>query len=327
MIKKARIGKLVRDLFFGLAALAALSLQSLFSMTASAQDTSSQRELVNSGVIGILGGGPGGTYIKLVHDLATLLDDGYATRVLPITGKGSIRAVEDLIYLRGIDAALVQSDILDFYKQNEVILDIDQKIQYITRLYNEEIHLLARYRFKSIRDLEGARVNFGPESSGGYLTAQLIFVQLGVLAEVSTYNHKTAMEKLLRGEIDAMVRVVGKPWDLAADQPLESNVHLLPIPSASVQGAYLPSNLTSKDYPNLIEPGTAIETIAVGAVMAVYNWPIDHPRRRKIDGFARRFRSNFNKLLGRPFHPKWHQVDWSIDIPGWQRFELSSINN
>lgn len=294
----------------------------LFSslVSVSAQNTSSQQELVNAGVVGVLGGRPGGTYIKLVHDLAVLLDDDYDMRVLPMTGKGSVRSVEDLIYLRGIDIALVQSDILDFYKTSKLIPDIDQKIRYITKLYDEEIHLLSRFRFQSIQDLKGARVNFGPASSGTHLTAQLIFTQLGIITDILTYDQDIALEKLLQGEIDAMVRVVGKPWDLAADLPIDAPVHLLSIPIDRVQGAYSSTNLTSADYPNLIEPGSTIKTAAVGAVMAVYNWPAGHLRRRVVEEFVGRLDANFGKLLESPFHSKWHQVDRNLDIPGWERF-------
>lgn len=289
-------------------------------VSTSAQNALSERDLVNAGTVGVLGGSPSGTYIKLVYDLAALLDDGYDMRILPIAGKGSIRAVEDLVYLRGVDVALVQSDTLNFYKTSQIIPDIDQKIRYITKLFNEEVHVLARFRYQSIDDLKGARVNFGPASTGGHLTAQLLFAQLGILTEVLTLDHETALDKLLQGEIDAMVRVVGKPWDHAANLSLDTPVHLLPIPSASIQGAYVPSGLASTDYPNLIEPGSTIDTIAVVAVMAAYNWPDGHPRRRRVENFVERFDTNFAKLLKPRFHPKWHEVNRDLDIPGWQRF-------
>ena len=77
-----------------------------------AEDLNEQRELVNQGTVAVVGGSISGTYSKLVWDMSTLFDDGYSLRVLPILGKGSFKAIEDLLLLRGIDAALVQSDVI-----------------------------------------------------------------------------------------------------------------------------------------------------------------------------------------------------------------------
>lgn len=292
----------------------------LYAHHAQSLDLQAKREAVNSGVIGMLGGSPGGTYNKLANDLAVLLDDGYEMRLLPTTGKGSVRGVEDLMFLRGIDIALIQSDVLDFYKAADVFPNVEQRLRYIAKLYNEEFHLLARNGVRTIGDLNGKKVNFGPTSSGTHMTSRLVFDQLGIDAEVLSDRYSIALEKLKRGEIDAMVRIVGKPTSLIEDLPENSGLHFLSVPSSRISGAYLPSSLVSSDYPNLIEPGESVETIAVGAVMAVYNWPEGHPRHRNIDKFVERFRSNFDRLLEPPYHPKWQEVSLEAEVPGWQRF-------
>lgn len=292
----------------------------IVEQTGWANDSIAKREAVNAGVIGMLGGSPGGTYNKLTQDLAILLDDGYDMRILPTTGKGSVRSVEDLMYLRGIDIALIQSDVLDFYQIANIFPNLDQRLRYITKLYNEEFHLLARKGIGAIDDLKGRKVNFGPSSSGTHMTASLVFDQLGIDTEILSESYSIALEKLRRGEIDAMVRITGKPTDIFTDLPANSGLHLLPIPSNRVKGAYLASSFVPSDYPNLIEPGRSVETIAVGAVMAAYNWPADHPRRRTIRRFVTRFQNNFDRLLSPPFHPKWQEVSFEADVPGWQRF-------
>ena len=62
-----------------------------------------------------------------------------------------------------------------------------------------------------------------------------------------------------------------------------------------------------------------MQTIAVSAVLAAYNWPADHPRRAKLTRFIDRFYANFDRLLEPPFHPKWKEVDLKAEVPGWQR--------
>ena len=57
-----------------------------------------------------------------------------------------------------------------------------------------------------------------------------------------------------------------------------------------------------------------MQTIAVSAVLAAYNWPADHPRRAKLTRFIDRFYANFDRLLEPPFHPKWQEVDLKAEV-------------
>src|SRR5690606_1094934 len=145
---------LVRDLGI---ALVAFWLGGAGAAPGHAADLDAQRHLVNGGVVGLISGGVTGTYVRIAADLADALDEGYEMRVLPIIGKGSVRNIEDLLLLRGIDVAIVQSDVLDFYKRAELVPDIESKIHYVTRLYDEEVHVLARAEIATVDDLAGRR--------------------------------------------------------------------------------------------------------------------------------------------------------------------------
>src|SRR5689334_1768291 len=74
-------------------------------------------ERANRGLVEILAGRGDSTSIKMVEDLSLVLDDGGTRRVLPIIGKGSLQNVADLKLLRGVDVALIQSDILDLVRR------------------------------------------------------------------------------------------------------------------------------------------------------------------------------------------------------------------
>lgn len=106
-----------------------------------------QRYNRNKGSVSIIGGGIGGTYIRYATDLANVLDDvsGEGLRVLPIIGHGGGQNVLDILFLKGIDMGLTQQDHLSFWKKNPKLYgDIDNRIRYITKLYNSEYHLIAR---------------------------------------------------------------------------------------------------------------------------------------------------------------------------------------
>jgi uncharacterized protein len=286
---------------------------------ARAADIEAQRGLVNGGVVGIISGGVTGTYIRIAADLANALDDGYQLRILSIVGKGSVRNIEDLLLLRGIDVAIVQSDVLDFYKRAELVPNVERKIRYIAKLYNEEVHVLAKSEHGTIDDLVGKRVNFGNEGSGTFMTASLVFEDLGIEVDVRNDPEPIALEKLRAGELDAMVFVGGKPVTFIGEVDRQEQLHLLAIPHERIQAAYVASELTADAYPGLVDPDDPVETVAVSAVLAAYNWPADHPRRQKLDRFIRSFRANFSNLLQPPFHPKWREVDLNAEVPGWQR--------
>ena len=56
-----------------------------------------------------------------------------------------------------------------------------------------------------------------------------------------------------------------------------------------LQGDYLPARLTAKDYPNLISDQEQVDTIAVPAVLAAYNWAPNTDRYRKLSQFVDEF--------------------------------------
>jgi TRAP transporter TAXI family solute receptor len=305
------------------AALLALSIWEPGTQMARAADVVAQRELVNGGVVGVISGGVTGTYVRIAADLADALDDGYELRILPIIGKGSVRNIEDLLLLRGVDVAIVQSDVLDFYKRRDLVPNIESKIHYITKLYNEEVHILAKSQYRTIDDLVGRRVNFGTEGSGTFMSAGIVFDDLGIDVDVSSYPEPIALEKLRAGELDALVFVGGTPLKLIEEVDRQDRLHLLAIPPEGIKAAYVPSEPTADTYPRLIDPEDQVQTVAVSAVLAAYNWPADHPRRHKLNRFIQRFSENFSVFLKPPFHPKWREVNLSAQVPGWRRIAPS----
>ena len=181
------------------------------------------------------------------------------------------------------------------------------------------MHVLAKSEYRTVDDLAGKRVNFGTEGSGTFMTAGIIFDDLGIDVEVTSYPEPIALERLRAGEIDALVFVGGKPLKLIEDVGRQEGLRLLAIPPERIKAAYVPSQLTAETYPNLIDSGQQVQTVAVSAVLAAYNWPDGHPRQRKLTRFIERFFANFDRLLKPPFHPKWREIDLRAQVPGWQR--------
>ena len=128
------------------------------------------------------------------------------------------------------------------------------------------------------------------------------------------------MEKLKRGEIDAVIVCGGKPYKSVSSFK-DDRFHLVTVNyEKPLQGDYLPATLSAKDYPNLISEGEQVDTIAVPAVLAAYNWAPKTDRYRKVALFVDNFFAKFPTFQNPPFHPKWKEVSLSAPLAGWQRF-------
>ena len=175
---------------------------------------------------------------------------------------------------------------LAYIKEHRPRGGVSDRVSYITRLYNEEFHLVARDKFRSVADLSGKRVNFGPEDSGSYLTATTVFKALGVEVVPQTFDTETALEKLKNGEIDAMAVVAGKPAPALQSIPPKSGP-LLTIDFAGPLTRPTCRRVTAKD-PGLVGRGK-VETIAVGSGGGgqTENRPERYERiRRFVDAFS-----------------------------------------
>src|SRR5215470_11003905 len=118
------------------------------------------RERKNQWTVGVAGGLLSGTNMTFADELAKVLDDGDNLRILPVVTYGAASNLEDLLYLKGIDAAVTQADVFEFFRTERKITNLESRINYIIRLPTAELHVVARNEINSIQDLRGKKVNF-----------------------------------------------------------------------------------------------------------------------------------------------------------------------
>lgn len=287
-----------------------------------AQLRHAMRDKVNGGLVGVVSGGMDATDLGKATDLAINLETKEGQlRPLLIVGKGAFRNVTDIVFARGVDIGIVQSDVLAALKRDPPFPGIENYLEYITKLYDEEAHILTGKEINSIDELASKKVNFGLPDSGTQMTAQAIFDALGVSVEATSFPQPVALEKLRRGEISALVCVVSKPDRWFRNIRSDENLHFLPIPpNGKLRETYTPAALQAEDYPQLIDTNTPVSTVAVGNVLAVYNWSAGSERYRKVALFVRAFFDRMRELQSPPYHPKWREIDVAAPVPGWTRF-------
>jgi TRAP transporter TAXI family solute receptor len=299
----------------------AIGMVGLVAMASSAR-ADDPRTLARQGAVGVIAGGIDGTYMRVAADLSAVLDAGGTLRILPMIGKGSVQNLYDLRYLHGVDIAIVQSDALTYLRQDPHNADVTDQIRYVTKLYNEEFHVLATKDIQSVADLKGRKVNTDVEGSGTGMTASIVFKALGIPIEESHLGQNDALTALAAGKIDAAIFVVGKPAKLFSTLDAAQGLHFISVPiNPTLLATYLPAQLSHEDYPSLVPDGATVDTVAVGAVMAIYNLPAESERYRRATAFVESFFGAFDKFLVPPRHPKWREVNLASDLPGWRRFD------
>ena len=119
-----------------------------------------------------------------------------------------------------------------------------------------------------------------------------------------------------------MFYVVGKPAPFLVEIKPEDGLHILPIElTKELEAVYLPADFYPADYPGLIQEGEVVNSVSVGAIMAVFNWKRGSARFNKLKRFVEAFFSKFDEFAKPPRHPKWQEVNLAAEVPGWQRFE------
>jgi TRAP-type uncharacterized transport system substrate-binding protein len=277
------------------------------------------KERLNAWTVGLAGGLLEGAPIRLATDVARVVNDGGVMHVLPIVTRGPTENVNDLLYLRGVDAAIINSDSLEEYKSQ--VPQIQQRIAYIMSLFPSELHVFVRPEINSLKDLAGKKVNFNTQGTAAAYSGPLIFSRLGLDVEKMFIPHPAALEQMKRGDIAAVVFVTSKPVDAFLKGKWDPGYKFLPIEySSKFEDYYLPSSLDAADYPNLVAKGDRVATIAVPTVLAAYNWKPDSDRYRRVARFVDDLFGRVEKLQTPGFDPKWKDVSLSAKVPGLSRF-------
>ena len=280
------------------------------------------KDKYNKWTVGLAAGLYEGAGTRMAAELAKALEDDDNMRVLPLLTKGLFTNVYDLLYLKGIDVAIVNGDILEHFKNSEEAGVVTQRINYIANLYVGEVHILARPEINSIQDLAGKVVNFNTKSSATGYTGPIIFDRLGIKIIPNFDPHLKAVAEMTQSSnVSALAFVSSKPLS-QFQKSFPPGFKFLSVPyNSKLSDLYLPSDLTPQDYPGLVPAGQRVETVAVPTLLAAYDWPQDNDRHRRmvkfIDTLFERLPA-LQQTAGN--HPKWKELSLAGQVPGWKRY-------
>src|SRR5215213_8221462 len=149
--------------------------------TLNAQSASSEqqiREKLNAGTVGLAAGLLEGAPIRFATEIARVVNESNQVHVLPIVTRGPTENVNSLLYLRGVDLAIINSDSLEEYRIQ--LPEIRKHVAFILNLFPSELHVFVRPEIRSLQDLAGKKVNFNTLGTAAAYSGPLIFSRLGI---------------------------------------------------------------------------------------------------------------------------------------------------
>lgn len=279
---------------------------------------SAQKEQMNAWSVGLAGGQLEGAPIRFATEIARVVDDGSNMLVLPIVTRGPVENMNALLYLQGVDMAIVNSDALEEYKIQQP--DILSRIVYLLNLFPSELHIFVRPEIQNVQDLAGKKVNFNTQGTAAAYSGPLILSRLGIDVQKRFIPHQVALEQMRKGEMDAVVFISSKPIEPFVRGHWDPGFKFLPVPyDAKFEDYYLPSSLEASDYPNLIKQGERVPTIAVPTVLLSFNWSPHSNRYQRVARFVEYLFSRIDRLQVPGFDPKWKSINLAATVPGLAR--------
>jgi len=278
-----------------------------------------QQDMMNAWTVGLAAGLIEGAPLRLAAEMARVVDDGANLHVLPIVTRGPTENLNSLLYLRGIDLAIINSDALEEYRIG--LPTIREHIDYLLKLFPSELHIFVRPEIQTLQDLAGKKVNFNTLGTAAAYSGPLIFSRLGIDVDKTFIPHQVALQQMRKGDMAAVVFITTKPVDAFLRGQWEPGFKFLPVTyDNKFEDYYLPATLEAADYPALIKPGEGISTISVPTVLVSYNWPAGSNRYQRVARFTDYLFSRIDKLQVSGFDAKWQTINLGATVPGLNRF-------
>lgn len=295
--------------------------QAMAASTAKRADIAA-KERMNAWTVGLAAGLIEGAPLRLAAEIARVVNEDNKLHVIPIVTRGATENVNSLLYLKGVDAAIINTDALEEYKAQ--VPYIERRLVYILNLFPSELHIFVRPEIRSLEDLKGKKVNFNTQGTAAAYSGPLIFSRLGLDVEKMFIPHQVALEQMKRGEVSAVVFITSKPVDAFLKGHWDPGFKFLPLEyDKRFEDYYLPSSIDLTDYPSLVPKAERIATIAVPTVLVAYNWSQQSDRYRRVARLVDSLFARIGRLQSSGFDRKWKEVNLGARVPGLERFRAA----
>jgi len=126
-------------------------------------------------------------------------------RLVPIVAQSAAQSLYDLLFLRGVDAAVIRSDVIEFIASQGGYPGARNVINTLARLRQDKLVLVSSKSIKSLGELNGKTISLGERASSEHLTGALLLASAGIKAQHRYLPADEALEQLDAGKIDAFL--------------------------------------------------------------------------------------------------------------------------
>ena len=256
---------------------------------------------------------PNGGATRAINELAKEIGD---IRVLPIAGHGAVANVRDLLRLRGVDFAVLNSDIFPFLEQTRQYPNAQKQFRYVTHIYSQKVYLLTRKEFKTINDLRGRKLAVPSRGAGSHTTAMTLFNLLGI--DVVLHSG-VDLDDFNVGSFDGILLLGDELARARLSAQARRDLQVMPIGLVPpLRATYRPAVIEPQELPG-VAVAENTETVAVSTLLAVYNWTSAQARYADVSGFSTRLFAALPRLRQNA-SSVWRQADIDAQIGGWSRY-------
>jgi TRAP transporter TAXI family solute receptor len=225
----------------------------------------------------VLAVGPeGGEYWRFVQSFSRRWDPTASPVVVATEG-----SVDNALLVNGGDAqlALMQSDVAAAAVAGLGPFAATGPLQHLRALASlapEALHVIVRAdsAIRQISDLRGRRVGIGSEESGARFTARSVLTAHGLafgdLGEALSGTPAEELERLVAGDLDAVIIAVAVPWRQLSVAAGRAPLRLLSLDDSVINQIHeqsqglVPMTVAARSYPGQREP---VRTVAATALL------------------------------------------------------------
>ncbi|MEU4446862.1 TAXI family TRAP transporter solute-binding subunit [Actinosynnema sp. NPDC050801] len=206
----------------------------------------------------VLATGPDGAVFREIGGAlaGALADQLPATRVVE---RHTAASVENVRLLREGQVHLGLSSLDPLVDGALLSADDPGGISAVGRLYDSfmQIAVPADSPLRTLSDLAGRTVSFGPSESGTEFTATRLLSLLKIRVDARRMTHADAAKELVAGSLDAFLALTGIPTPAIADTLHDFPLRLLDLPAEAEDlaeaypGPYVPATIPATTYGDL----------------------------------------------------------------------------
>ena len=246
----------------------------------------------------------------LMDDIGASLELAAGLRIVPIVGTSHVQNVYDLLYLDGVDLALVRSDSIEYVRRVAGLAGALRLARNVARIGNQKIVVVAGEGYADLDALAGESVGFGRAGSGEFVTGSLLFDAIGVDVRKVEVVGETALDRVRSGELAAMVHLLESPGELSegVGAPTDGTTVLAVPEDERLEALYRPATLDATDLPDLLDGDETVSTYSVDVNLVAYAWSSENDRTRRVGQFVKSLVDRLEELQGDASQPEWEAV-------------------